>query len=72
MREALVSWNHAQVYDCPTYEDYANRLGSGQYEKVYDLGECALFSEDFFSCLSHPCSTHMQRAAPNTLHPTSC
>ena len=38
MREALVSWNHAQDYDCPTYEDYAGRLGGGQFEKVYDLG----------------------------------
>ena len=38
MREALVSWNHAQIYDCPTYDDYANRLGNGQFEKVYDLG----------------------------------
>ncbi len=38
VREALVSWNHAQEYDCPTYEDYAARLGGGQFEKVYDLG----------------------------------
>ena len=39
LREKLVSWNHTQEYDnSGTYQDYATRLGGGQYEKVWDLG----------------------------------
>ena len=57
VREALVSWNHAQDYDCPTYEDYAGRLGGGQFEKVYDLGARA----------HAPVSSQTQRA-----HTTRC
>ena len=34
-----MSWNHTQEYDnSGTYQDYATRLGGGQYEKVWDLG----------------------------------
>ncbi|KAK9904717.1 hypothetical protein WJX75_001194 [Coccomyxa subellipsoidea] len=38
IREKLVSWNHTQEYDSAGYQDYASRLGGGQYEKVWDLG----------------------------------
>ena len=33
-----MSWNHTQEYDSAGYQDYASRLGGGQYEKVWDLG----------------------------------
>ena len=39
IREKLVSWNHTQEYETAGYQDYASRLGGGQYEKVWDLGE---------------------------------
>ena len=39
IREKLVSWNHTQDYEQTTYQDYGARLGGGQYEKVWDLGE---------------------------------
>lgn len=39
VREKLVSWNHTQDYETAGYQDYASRLGGGQYEKVWDLGE---------------------------------
>ncbi|CAL8464659.1 g4194 [Coccomyxa elongata] len=38
VREKLVSWNHTQDYETAGYQDYASRLGGGQYEKVWDLG----------------------------------
>ena len=38
IREKLVSWNHTQEYDSAGYQDYASRLGGGQYEKIWDLG----------------------------------
>ena len=41
-RKALVSWKSAQEYDRPTFEDFAGGQGSGQFEKVYDLGAVAL------------------------------
>ena len=34
-----MSWNHTQEYETAGYQDYASRLGGGQYEKVWDLGE---------------------------------
>ena len=34
-----MSWNHTQDYETAGYQDYASRLGGGQYEKVWDLGE---------------------------------
>ena len=34
-----MSWNHTQDYEMAGYQDYASRLGGGQYEKVWDLGE---------------------------------
>ena len=39
IREKLVSWNHTQEYETAGFQDYASRLGGGQYEKVWDLGE---------------------------------
>ena len=35
-----MTWNHSQDYDnSGNYQDFAHRLGGGQYEKVWDLGE---------------------------------
>lgn len=34
-----MSWNHTQEYETAGFQDYASRLGGGQYEKVWDLGE---------------------------------
>ena len=34
-----MSWNHTQEYETAGYQDYASRLGGGQYEKVWDLGK---------------------------------
>ena len=39
IREKLVSWNHSQEYESSTHQDYTARLGGGQYEKMWDLGE---------------------------------
>jgi hypothetical protein len=39
MREALVSWNHSADYEVPTYKDYSDHMGGGQWEKTYDLGK---------------------------------
>lgn len=33
-----MSWNHTQEYETAGYQDYAARLGGGQYEKIWDLG----------------------------------
>lgn len=38
IREKLVSWNHTAEYDSSTHQDYASRLGGGQFEKIWDLG----------------------------------
>ena len=38
MRDALVSWNHATIYELPSYSTYASGGGSGLFEKTYDLG----------------------------------
>ena len=39
IQEKLVSWNHSQEYESSTHQDYTARLGGGQYEKMWDLGE---------------------------------
>lgn len=38
MRDALVSWNHATVFELPSYSMYGGGGGSGLFEKTYDLG----------------------------------
>ena len=37
-----MSWNHTQDYEQTTYQDYGARLGGGQFEKIWDLGESPL------------------------------
>jgi hypothetical protein len=49
IREKLVSWNHTQEYETAGYQDYAARLGGGQYEKIWDLGK------SFVSCRENLC-----------------
>ena len=34
-----MAWNHSQEYESSTHQDYTARLGGGQYEKMWDLGE---------------------------------